>query len=79
MVHESLQRDIISEDGLRRHTSAVSSCRVGGRWVQLGQKETSLGATSIANDETGQWETVGNQFLCRLVSVYLDKFDIAWN
>lgn len=63
VVHESLQGDIVCEDGLRCHAPAVTSSGVCGGRVELGQKETCLGTTCIANNETGQWETIGNEFL----------------
>lgn len=63
MVHERLQRDIISEDSLRRHASTVTSCRMCSRGVQLGQEETRLRSAGVTNDETRQWETISDQFL----------------
>lgn len=63
MVHEGLQGDIVCEDGLRCHTPAVTSSGVCGGRVELGQKETCLRTTSIANNETRQWEAISNEFL----------------
>ena len=53
MVHECLQGNIISEDRLRCHAASVTTGRVSGGWVQLGQKETCLRSASIADNETG--------------------------
>lgn len=63
MIHEGLQGDIVCEDGLRCHAPAVTSSGMCGGRVELGQKETCLRTTSIANNETRQWETIGNEFL----------------
>lgn len=64
MVHESLQTDIIREDGLCRLTdTAIGAGRVRGRRVELGQQETSLRATGVADDESGQREAVLDEFL----------------
>ncbi len=66
VVHECLQRDVISEDGLRRHTTTISASSVCGRGVQLRQQETGLRATGVTNDESRQRETVSNEFLGKL-------------
>lgn len=63
VIHECLQRDVISEDGLRGHTTTVSAGSVRGRRVQLGQQETGLRATGVTDNKPGQRETVGNEFL----------------
>ena len=65
MVHEGLQRHIISEDGLRGLGSdaAVSSRGVGCRWVELRKQETSLGTAGITDNETRQRKTVGDKIL----------------
>lgn len=63
MIHERLQRDIISEDSLRRYASTVTSCRMCSRGVQLGQEETRLRSAGVTDDETRQWEAVSDQFL----------------
>lgn len=63
VVHECLERHVVSEDGLRGGTATVATCGVGGRRVQLGQQETGLRTTGITDDETGQRETVGNKVL----------------
>jgi len=65
MVHERLQRHVIGKDGLRR-LSANTAIRSGGvrcRRVQLGEQKTSLRATGVADNETGQGETVGDKVL----------------
>jgi hypothetical protein len=64
MVHKGLQRNVVGEDCLRRYTSTITSCSMCRGWVELGQKETRLGATGIANDESGQRETIRDKFLC---------------
>lgn len=63
VLHESLQRDIISEDGLCTYTSTITSGGMSRRRVKLGKQETCLRATGIANNEAGEWETVRNKFL----------------
>jgi len=65
MVHEGLQRNIVCEDGLggRRSSAAVRACRVGRRWIQLGQQEPGLRAASIAYDKARQREAVRNEIL----------------
>lgn len=68
VVHECLQRDVISEDGLRRHTTTISARGVCGRRIQLRQQETGLRATGVTDDEPGQRETVGNEFLGKLLA-----------
>jgi hypothetical protein len=52
MVHKSLQRHVIRKNGLGslRH-STVAPSGVGCRRVQFRQQETSLGTTSITDDE----------------------------
>lgn len=65
VIHECLQRNIIGEDGLRRHPTAISTSGVCSRWVQLRQKETGLRTASIADNETGQRESIGDKFLRR--------------
>jgi hypothetical protein len=63
VIHECLQRDVISEDGLGGHTTTISTSGVRGRRIQLGQQETGLRATGITNNESRQGETVRNEFL----------------
>ena len=65
VVHECLQGNIISENGLcvRCSNTAIAASCVGCRWVELRQQESSLGSTSITNDESRQWEAVGDEFL----------------
>ena len=65
MIHEGLQRNIISEDCLcvsSTDTAIGASC-VCSRWVQLGQEEACLGATGVADNESRKREAVGDQFL----------------
>ena len=62
MIHKGLQGDIICEYRLRCHAATIST-GVCGRGVELRQEETRLRTTSIANNETRQWETIGNKVL----------------
>jgi hypothetical protein len=64
VVHESLQRDVVGENSLRRHASTVASCCMCRGRVELGQEEARLGPTGITDDEPGQWEAFRNEFLC---------------
>ena len=67
MLHERLQGHIVCEDGLRAlcPDTAVrpGARRMCSRRVQLGQQETRLRASVIADDETGEREAVGNEVL----------------
>lgn len=65
MVHERLQAHIIRENCLRRLRNATVSTGRGvrGRWVELGEQETGLGAVGVADDEAGEREAVLNEFL----------------
>lgn len=65
MVHKGLQRHIISKDslGVLRTHAAISSSSVGGRWVELRQEESGLRTSSITNNESRKWESVGDEIL----------------
>ena len=64
MVHESLQADIIREDGLGSLADAtVRAGGVGGGRVELGQQEACLGATCITHNEARQREAIRDEFL----------------
>ena len=65
VVHERLQRYIVGKNGLSclRADATIGTSSVGGRRVQLGQQETCLGTTSIAHNESGKREAVGNKIL----------------
>lgn len=65
VVHECLQGNIISENGLRVRCSnaAIAASCVGCRWVELRQQESSLGPTGITDDESRQRKAVGDEFL----------------
>lgn len=65
VVHERLQTDIIGEDGLCSllHTTIACRARVRRRGVELGEQETGLRTAGVADDETGQWEAVLDEFL----------------
>jgi hypothetical protein len=64
VIHKGLQRDIVGEDSLRglRNTT-VRASGVCGRWVELGEEETGLGAAGITDNESGKRETVLDQAL----------------
>ena len=64
VVHECLQADIVGENrlsSLRDATVAAGSVCCAG--VELGEQETSLRSTGIANDETGKREAVLDKVL----------------
>lgn len=64
MVHKRLQADIICEDGLSCLTdTSVRGRSMRSRGIQLSEQETSLRATSIADDESWKRETVLNEVL----------------
>ena len=65
MVHKRLQRHIIREDGLRRlgTNTSIRSSGVGSRGVELREKETSLRAAGVTDNETWQRETVSKEVL----------------
>ena len=64
MVHKGLQADIVCEDGLRSLADAAVARRgVRGGRVELGEQETGLGTACVADDETGEWEAVLDEFL----------------
>ena len=64
MIHKSLQADVVSENRLcRLADTSVARRGVRRRWVEFGEQETSLGAASIADDESWQREAVLDEFL----------------
>lgn len=67
MLHKRLQGHIIREDSLpacRANTAVgTSTRRVCSRRVKLGQEKARLGATLVADDETGKREPIGDKFL----------------
>ena len=60
MIHESLQADVVGEDGLGRlgHAAIARGRRVRRGRVELGEQETGLGAAGVADDEAGEREAV---------------------
>jgi hypothetical protein len=65
MVHESLEGHVVCEDCLssRGSYTTVRASRVCGRWVKLGQQESSLRTTRITNDESRERETISDEIL----------------
>lgn len=64
MVHKRLQTNIVCEDRLRSLAyTTVTACRMGSGWVELGQEETGLGATRVADDEAWEGKAVLDQLL----------------
>lgn len=65
MLHEYLQADIIRKDGLpSRTTRAVHGTRhMGSGRVQLGEQETSLTSSLVANNVPGNRESVDEEVL----------------
>jgi hypothetical protein len=65
MVHKCLEGHVVCEDCLssRGSYTTVRASRVCGRWVELGQQESSLRATCITNDEPRERESISNEIL----------------
>lgn len=63
MVHESLQTDVVGEDGLSCRSTAIAAGLMCGRGVELAEQETSLRTAGITDDESRQWETILDEFL----------------
>jgi hypothetical protein len=62
VLHEDLQADIVGEDS-RAGSSSVIAAHVRCRGIQLGEQETGLRASSVANNISRNGESVGDQFL----------------
>lgn len=68
MIHESLQADVVGENGLGGlGNAAVAARRVRSAGVELGEQETGLRAAGVTDDETGQGETVLDEILSNLL------------
>ncbi|RUS28971.1 hypothetical protein BC938DRAFT_481224 [Jimgerdemannia flammicorona] len=63
MLHEHLQADIICEDGRPLRRSIGAARYVRRRRVELGEQETSLRAALVADDVTGDGETIREEIL----------------
>jgi hypothetical protein len=65
MVHEGLERDIISEDGLRigGTNTTIGACCMGRRWIELRQEKSGLRPSRIANNEAWEREPVCDKIL----------------
>ena len=70
MLHEYLQTDIVREDGLSASCRCIAvhaSRHVCCRGIELGEEETSLRSTLIADDVTRDGEALRKEILnnCR--------------
>jgi hypothetical protein len=64
VVHECLQADVVGENRLSiLCDAAVAAGSVRCAGVELGEQETGLRSTGVADDETGQREAVLDEFL----------------
>lgn len=64
VVHKGLQADVVGENGLcGLADAAVCARRVRGRGVELGEEETCLRTTGVADNETRQREAILDEFL----------------
>lgn len=65
MVHKGLEGHVVCENCLssRGSYTTVRASRMRGGWVKLGQKESSLRATCITNDESRERESISDEIL----------------
>jgi hypothetical protein len=70
VVHEGLQRYVVCENCLSSGGSytTIWASGVCSRWVELGQEESSLRTTGIANNKSRKRKAVSEEILDGLVT-----------